>query len=125
MKKIVFRQSITASELDIQFGKISLKRKKFYLGFLKKLERVYRGQGKDRVIVALCGPTGSGKSVLASVIEDLAGQMQLPFRLAVVAQDGFHYRNSYLKRKNLRIFKGRYDTYGAKKLQSLLKQFKK
>mgnify|MGYP000701727228 CR=1 FL=1 len=128
MKQLEFPKKVIVSEHTTLLRNLSKSQKKFYLGFLNKLIKIYKKAGKKRVVVALCGPTGSGKSVLAELTRQLAKQRNLKFSVQQISQDGYHFPNSYLRshlknKRTLKEFKGRYDTYDVVKLKKHLKMF--
>lgn len=62
--------------------------------------------GQDRIIVALAGPPGCGKSTLAA---ELVRQINLP--CCIVPMDGFHFDNDTLSRRGLLAQKGAPETF--------------
>ena len=60
-----------------------------------------RWNGSDRLLVYLAGAPGSGKSTFAALFEQLAGQLGL--KLQALPMDGFHFPNSILARRRVRV----------------------
>ncbi|KQB17458.1 phosphoribulokinase [Rhodobacter capsulatus] len=79
--------------------------------------------GEERVLVALVGAPGSGKSQLAA---ELAGQLNArsPGRAAILPMDGFHRANDWLDAQGLRALKGHPDTFDVAGLAACLAQVK-
>ncbi len=67
-----------------------------------------------RLLVAVAGPPGAGKSTLA---EDLAGQIE---GAAVVPMDGFHLDNSILQARGLLDRKGAPETFDVPGFSAML-----
>lgn len=80
------------------------------------------GQGR-RVVVALAGAPGSGKSTVAEALADRlnAGQGG---RAAVLPMDGFHYDDLYLVPAGLRPRKGAPDTFDVGGLYHVLQRLR-
>jgi pantothenate kinase len=76
-----------------------------------------------RLIVALAGPPGSGKSALSeSLVESL--NSDVADHAAVLPMDGFHYDDLYLIPAGLRPRKGAPDTFDVDGLQHTLLRLK-
>lgn len=74
--------------------------------------RIYEAlQSRPRVLVALAGAPGSGKSALAT--ETLRRLRDQRVRAEVVPMDGFHLDNSVLDARGLRPRKGAPETFDA------------
>nr|WP_249219297.1 sugar transporter [Loktanella sp. SALINAS62] len=68
-------------------------------------------EGRDRILVAICGAPASGKSTLA---KELARRLNLQKCPAlVVPMDGFHLDNAILDARDLRARKGAPETFDA------------
>lgn len=73
-----------------------------------------------RFIVAIAGPPGAGKSMLAERLRDL-----LPERSAVVVpMDGFHYDDAVLGQRGLRPRKGAPETFDFGGFEALLQRIR-
>jgi len=68
-----------------------------------------------RLIVAIAGPPGSGKSTFAAALNHKLGETSV-----VVPQDGFHLDNSLLRQRNLLRRKGAPQTFDTAGLAHLL-----
>jgi pantothenate kinase len=75
---------------------------------------VEKAQGSARLVVALAGPPGAGKSTLSQLLADALGGA------AILQGDGFHYDNEVLDRLGLRQRKGAPDTFDVAGLESVL-----
>ena len=53
----------------------------------------------DRIIIAIAGLTGSGKSYIAQIVKDLMNEISM--KTSLVPTDGFHLNNETLKRVDL------------------------
>jgi pantothenate kinase len=80
---------------------------------------IFKHAGKQkRVIVAVAGPPGAGKSTIAA---ELAGVLP-EGSAAVVPMDGFHYDDVVLEAKGLRPRKGAPETFDFDGYETLLKR---
>ncbi|TCD14876.1 nucleoside triphosphate hydrolase [Oricola cellulosilytica] len=81
-----------------------------------------KAKNADRVIVAVAGPPGAGKSTFA---EALTGKLRAQGERAVtVPMDGFHYDNAILDAEGIRPRKGAPFTFDAAGFLSLLKRLR-
>ena len=82
---------------------------------------LFRHAGKaPRVVVAIAGPPGAGKSTLSAALRDvLAGH-----GAEVVAMDGFHYDDAVLHRRGLGNRKGAPETFDFAGFEALLKRIR-
>ena len=80
---------------------------------------IRRARGKERLIVALVGPPGAGKSTLA---DGLAEKLNAGTDASamVVPMDGFHFDNAVLEARGLRSRKGAPETFDVDGLAALL-----
>ena len=82
-----------------------------------------RQLGEGRMLIAIAGAPGAGKSTLAAEIaRDL--NARTPGSAAVVAMDGFHLPNDALDAAGLRARKGAPETFDAAGLLALLSTLK-
>jgi pantothenate kinase len=79
-----------------------------------------RGAKTRRLLVAIAGPPGAGKSTIAAEIATLlpAGSA------AVVPMDGFHYDDAVLEARGQRSRKGAPETFDFAGLEALLKRIR-
>jgi len=82
-------------------------------GIAKKIAE--RAANVERLIVAIAGPPGSGKSTFARAMRRQLGDISV-----VVPLDGFHLDNSLLRQMNLLQHKGAPETFDVKGLTQLL-----
>lgn len=82
-----------------------------------------RAQGGARVICALAGAPGSGKSTQAEALVD-ALNATVPDRAAVLPMDGYHYDDLYLVPAGLRPRKGAPETFDVGGLFHTLKRLR-
>ena len=82
---------------------------------------LFKHGGKaPRVVVAIAGPPGSGKSALSAALHDV-----LPEGSAVVVpMDGFHYDDIVLNQRGLRARKGAPETFDFAGFETLLKRIR-
>jgi len=85
-----------------------------YVPLLLRLSRALSSSGRQRALVGVSGPAGSGKTTLAAVLTSLCNSSQghLP-RAATVSMDAYHQTNAWHAARGLGPFKGRHDTYHA------------
>lgn len=83
------------------------------------LERVRGGAARERLLVALAGPPGAGKSTCADHLNSLSNDSN-ECRSAVLQMDGFHYDDAILIPRGLRSRKGSPDTFDVSGLHHTL-----
>ncbi|MBL0936280.1 MAG: nucleoside/nucleotide kinase family protein [Rhizobiaceae bacterium] len=77
-----------------------------------------RAKGRARLVVALAGPPGAGKSTLSQLLADALGDA------AILQGDAFHYDNAILDALGRRQRKGAPDTFDVAGLESLLRRIR-
>ncbi len=80
-----------------------------------------KAQGRGRLIVAIAGPPGAGKSSLAEALLPLLP----PGSAAIVPMDGFHYDNAVLDSLGLRHRKGAPETFDFDGFRHVLERLRK
>ncbi len=86
------------------------------------LKRLASAKGR-RVMIAIAGAPGSGKSTIAEHVVDVlnAGES---VSAALFPMDGFHYDDAVLEEMKRRPFKGAIDTFDAHGLRHMLERLK-
>ncbi len=126
---IVIPDNVRVTDQEIDISILNKKQKDFYIQLFKDLIIKYEKSGKQRFIVGVAGPSGSGKSVAGIIFKEISKQMDIPFSFETVTIDAFHYSNKLLLEKtadtgeSLRKVKGRFDTYDLDKLAAALNSF--
>ncbi len=82
-----------------------------------------RGPDSGRIVVAVAGPPGSGKSMLADRLV-AALNIREPDSAAVLAMDGYHYDDRVLVARGLRTRKGAPETFDVAGLRHMLVRLK-
>lgn len=91
---------------------------------LQKLARLHADAPRQRTVVFLSAPPGTGKSTLTTFWAWLAAQdAELPM-LQTLPMDGFHHYNDWLDAKGLRPYKGAPETFDVAKLAENLRQIR-
>lgn len=73
----------------------------------------------ERLLVALVGPPGSGKTTTGDALRDEL-QRQCRSNVQIVPMDGFHYDNAVLKERRLMARKGAPETFDVGSLEHVL-----
>lgn len=121
-------KKLIVTEQEIDISSLSDVQKEFYIDLFKEVIRLYQSKKKLRLVVGIAGPAGSGKSVIAAILQELSKQRPLPFRFESLGIDAFHYTNDFLissivDGEPLKNHKGRFDTYDVPKLTDALTHF--
>jgi len=77
---------------------------------------------KARMIVAIAGPPGAGKSTVAEALVDRLDQRIAPGTAAVLPMDGFHYDNAILESRGLMPRKGAPETFDFGGYQAIVER---
>ncbi len=86
-------------------------------------EERFRAGGGNRVLIAIAGPPGSGKSTVSEAVverlnRDRAGHA------AIFPMDGYHYDDMVLHQMGRRAYKGALDTFDVHGLRHMLLRLK-
>jgi pantothenate kinase len=73
----------------------------------------------NRIVIALAGPPGAGKSTVSETLVEALNSI-MPGSAAVIPGDGFHYDDAVLRSLNLLDRKGSPDTFDVGGFRSLL-----
>jgi putative kinase len=127
--KIAFPESVVVTDQVVDTSTLEPETRQAFIGLFQHVVGLYRAVGVPRYVIGLAGPTGSGKSVIASLFDHFASQLKPPFRFASVGIDGYHFTNEYLKAHTvdgapMKAVKGRHDTYDVEKLAKALIAFR-
>jgi|SRR3989344_1729552 len=98
--------------------------RRYYTDLLRKLFDIYESKHTPRVVVGLMGPTGSGKSLTAAVLAEVAQQIPNPFEFHTLGIDAYHFTNEYLHHSDLKERKGMPDTYDNAQLAEDILRFR-
>ena len=77
---------------------------------------------KNRVLIAIAGPPGSGKSTVGELLTDLMNKNLM--KTSLVPMDGFHLDNETLEKSNLLERKGAPETFDVCGFLSLIKELR-
>jgi pantothenate kinase len=77
-----------------------------------------KAAGRKRLVAAIAGPPGAGKSTLVETLLPLLPEGSA----AIVAMDGFHFDNAVLDARGLRARKGAPETFDFAGFEALLKR---
>lgn len=126
--KIIFPTALTVTDQQINISSLAKNQKQFYFNLLKELIEIYQTKQKNRVVIGMVGPSGSGKSVTVAILKEMANQLNLPFGFETLGIDAFHYKNNFLSGcisggEPLKNHKGRFDTYDVDILVEKLNHF--
>ncbi len=137
---IIFPDHIIVTEQEVDCTHLSGERKEFIINFTKRLIALYKEGGNARQIYAIAGPSGSGKSYLSVLAQEVGKQIDESVSIVPVSIDAYHFPNEYLSQtkaggggeeeergeslRTLKDVKGRYDTYDVPALLRDLEEFK-
>ena len=77
---------------------------------------------ENRVLIAIAGPPGSGKSTVGELLTDLMNKNLM--KTSLVPMDGFHMDNKTLEKSNLLERKGAPETFDIDGFLSLIKELR-
>ncbi len=117
--------TLNVTEQPVDISNLTNKQTAYYQTLAKELTAKYKEAGEGRQVFTLSGPAGSGKSVVAAIIEHIFKESDSRFQFINVGLDAFHLDNSVLSEKNLLDVKGRHDTYDTGLLFEKVSEFKK
>ncbi len=117
----------TSTPLEMEWFEVELF---FYPLALRLLEL---GRSQTRILAAVAGPPGSGKTAFATLLVAVINAERRCEEAALVQQDGWHYPNVYLdshmvqhngEEITLRRLKGSPETYDTESIYAFLKRCK-
>ena len=126
---INFPLSVIVTEQEIDCTQLSQTKKDFVINFSTQLISSYKQKGSARQIYAIAGASGSGKSYLSILTEQISTQIDSSVKIIPISIDAFHFTNEYLlqhklSKGTLKDVKGRFDTYDVDALRAHLEGFK-
>ena len=77
---------------------------------------------QNRVLIAIAGPPGSGKSTVGELLTDLMNKNLM--KTSLIPMDGFHMENKTLEKNNLLERKGAPETFDIDGFLSLIKELR-
>ena len=83
-----------------------------------------RDDGHKRLMVAIAGPPGAGKSTVADALAIALNHRLSDHPAEVVPMDGFHYDNAILDARHLRARKGAPETFDADGFLALIRRLR-
>ena len=92
--------------------------------FEELLRAVAARRGEGRLVVAIAGPPGGGKSTVAEALVDRLEALE-PGRSAVLPMDGYHYDDAVLHARGLHHRKGAPDTFDVGGLRHMLDRLRR
>ena len=91
---------------------------------LEKLaKQLSGGNDNGRIVLAVAGPPGSGKSTFADALRDKINRVQ-PGKCEVLPMDGYHFDDTYLGQMGWRARKGAPHTFDTGGLSAMLARLK-
>lgn len=84
-------------------------------------EQIAHLAATKRIIVAVCGAPGAGKTTFAAKLVNALAKEPPNYQAQVIAMDGFHYDNQYLADKGMLAVKGAPQTFDINGFENLLK----
>jgi putative kinase len=129
MTESTFPKSVIVTEQVIDLSHLTEKQKEHYHHLADHVVNIYSASGKDRFVIGIGGPSGSGKSVTVEILRILISQKNPDFAVYTADIDAFHYKNEHLHNirghdgKKLHDVKGRHDTYDTGSLAKKLEEF--
>ena len=116
--------TLNVTEQTIDLSNLSPETWDYFVDMSNKIRERYLAIGKPRVVFALAGPGGAGKSVVSAIFAHLMSEGAQDFEFINVGADAYHYSNQKLVDLGRKEVKGRYDTYDIAALKSDLTDFK-
>lgn len=91
---------------------------------LSVFQKINSFDASKRVLIAIAGPPGAGKSTLAEALVDLVNSRLDNALAAAAPMDGFHYDNLILDAEGLRARKGSPETFDASGFLAMVQRLK-
>jgi len=128
IQSFVFPEEITISEQKFNIESFSNSWKSSILTLAERILNEYKKKGEGRFLVAIGGPSGTGKSTISTLLAEIINA-QTESEALHVSLDGYHFEQNYLSNHEdiegikLAEHKGRYDSYNTEKLERDLISF--
>ena len=84
-------------------------------------EVIVRSASQQRIMVAVCGAPGAGKTTFSSELQRYLISGKPSLSTQTIAMDGFHFDNGILAKNGLLSIKGAPQTFDVKAFEDLLK----
>jgi pantothenate kinase len=114
---------IIVTDQKIDISSLTTRQNQYFEELARKIKLKYQNNGNGRQIFTLSGSAGSGKSVIASILNYIFKD-DTGINFKNIGLDSFHYDNGTLDKLGLLPHEGRYDTYDTDLLLNKLNAFR-
>jgi pantothenate kinase len=83
-----------------------------------------KDDGHSRLLIALAGPPGAGKSTIADALADAINSESSIPAASVIPMDGYHFDNAILDARGLRARKGAPETFDASGFLAMIRRLR-